>query len=78
MFPKKCNIDKADRTNRIIIGLIILIALAIGIGKWFFTIIGLVLIFEGLVGWCGIPILAQKIKHHFSKNGPKNTQDDTQ
>ena len=64
MFPKHCNIDKTDRINRTIIGVALCIAVLIGMGKLFFLILGLVLIIEGVIGWCSIPYLISKIKRH--------------
>jgi hypothetical protein len=46
------------------IGLLICIAVLIGMGKYFFMILGLVLVVEGMIGWCSIPYLINKIKQH--------------
>jgi hypothetical protein len=62
MFPVNCNINKTDRINRTIIGAAICIAALIGLGKFFFLILGFVLIIEGVIGWCSIPYLISKIK----------------
>ena len=64
MFPTHCNIDKTDRINRTIIGVALCLAVLIGMGKFFFLILGLVLIIEGVIGWCSIPYLISKIKRH--------------
>lgn len=64
MFSTPCNIDKTDRINRVVIGLLLCIAALVGMGKLFFLILGLVLVVEGLIGWCSIPYLMGKIKHH--------------
>ncbi len=64
MFPTHCNIDKTDRINRMVIGLALCIAVLMGMGKLFFMILGLVLIIEGMVGWCSIPYVLNKMKHH--------------
>lgn len=64
MFPAHCNIDKTDRINRTIIGIALCIAVLIGMGKFFFLILGFVLIIEGVIGWCSIPYLVSKIKRH--------------
>lgn len=64
MFSVRCNIDKTDRINRMVIGLAICIAVLIGMGKLFFMILGLVLVIEGMVGWCSIPYFFNKIKRH--------------
>lgn len=62
MFLKKCNINKTDRINRAVIGAILFFAALIGMSKMFFMLVGLVLILEGLIGWCSIPYLIGKIK----------------
>ena len=62
MFLKNCNIDKTDRMNRVVIGAILFFAALIGMGKVFFMVVGLVLVVEGLIGWCSIPYLISKIK----------------
>lgn len=62
MFLKECNIDKTDRINRTVIGVILFIAALIGMGKIFFMLVGLVLVIEGMIGWCYIPSLINKIK----------------
>lgn len=58
----ECNIDQADRRNRVVVGVIILLAALLGLGKIFFSIIGIALIVEGVIGWCAIPIAMEKIK----------------
>ncbi len=62
MFSKHCNIDKTDRTNRAVIGVILFVAALIGMSKVFFMLMGLVLILEGWIGWCSIPYLMSKFK----------------
>jgi hypothetical protein len=62
MFSKQCNIDKTDRINRAVFGVILILAALFGMGKIFFIITGLVLIIEGLIGWCYSPVLMQKIR----------------
>jgi disulfide bond formation protein DsbB len=62
MFLKTCNIDKTDRINRAVIGFALVIAALIGMSKLFFIILGLVLIIEGMIGWCSIPYLISKMK----------------
>lgn len=64
MFSAHCNIDKTDRINRTVIGLLICFGVLIGMGKYFFMILGLVLVVEGMIGWCSIPYLISKIKRH--------------
>jgi hypothetical protein len=57
-----CNIDKTDRINRAVIGAALFIAALIGMGKIFFMLVGLILVIEGVIGWCYIPYLVNKIK----------------
>ncbi len=58
----KCNIDKTDRINRTVIGVALCLAVFIGLSKTFFMVVGIVLIIEGVIGWCSIPILVNKLK----------------
>jgi MFS-type transporter involved in bile tolerance (Atg22 family) len=62
MFIKQCNIDKTDRINRAVIGAGLFFAALLGMSKVFFMVVGLVLVVEGLIGWCSIPYLISKIK----------------
>ncbi|MCW8399263.1 DUF2892 domain-containing protein [Legionella sp. PATHC038] len=57
-----CNIDKTDRVNRTIIGAALCLAAIFGMGKIFYITLGIVLILEGIIGWCSIPYLLGKIK----------------
>ncbi|MBN9229238.1 MAG: DUF2892 domain-containing protein [Legionella sp.] len=60
-----CNIDKTDRMNRAIIGAVLCIAALFGMGKYFYILLGLALIIEGIIGWCSIPYVLSKIKRLF-------------
>lgn len=62
-----CNIDKTDRINRTIIGAALCIAALFGMGKSFYIALGLVLIIEGIVGWCSIPYVLSRIKWFVQK-----------
>jgi len=62
MFLKQCNIDKTDRINRVVIGAILFFSALIGMSKMFFIVLGLVLVVEGLIGWCSIPYFISKFK----------------
>ena len=62
MFLKPCNINKTDRTNRVVIGAILFLAALIGMSKVFFMVVGLVLVVEGWIGWCSIPYFISKLK----------------
>lgn len=66
MVIKQCNIDKTDRINRTVIGVFLILATLIGMSKLFFIILGIVLIIEGMIGWCSIPYVITKIKRRFS------------
>lgn len=65
MFSQHCNIDKTDRINRGVIGGLLFLAAFIGLGKVFFMAVGIILVIEGIVGWCSIPYLTSKIKTYF-------------
>jgi len=67
MFSKQCNIDKTDRINRSIIGVLLFIAACVGMSQTFFMILGIILIVEGIIGWCSIPYLLSKFKYPNSK-----------
>ena len=62
MFLKQCNIDKTDRINRSVIGIVLCIAALVGMSKLFFMVFGIVLIIEGIIGWCSIPYFLSKFK----------------
>ncbi len=62
MLGKSCNIDKTDRINRSIIGLLLFFAAYFNFSLRFFMIVGLILLIEGIVGWCSIPYLIRRIR----------------
>ena len=62
MFSFQCNIDKNDRINRIVIGVLILLAVLFHMSQTFLMALGAVLVIEGLIGWCSIPFFIKKIK----------------
>lgn len=55
MIKLTCNIDRTDRINRSIFGMVLVFAGIFGAGKWFYILFGLILIVEGVIGWCSIP-----------------------
>ena len=57
-----CNIDKTDRINRSILGILIFLAAYFDASRNFYMVIGVVLLLEGIIGWCTIPILLKKIR----------------
>lgn len=63
----KCNIDNNDRVNRTVIGIILCLGVLLGMGAFFYFLVGIILIAEGAVGWCGIPILVEKWKQSQKK-----------
>ena len=63
----KCNIEKRDRINRAVIGVLIFLAALVGAGPVFFMLIGLILVVEGAIGWCGIPYVVAEIKKLIKK-----------
>ncbi|MCX7119800.1 MAG: YgaP-like transmembrane domain [Gammaproteobacteria bacterium] len=69
VFPKQCNIDKNDRVNRTVIGIILCLGVLLGLGAFFNFMVGVILIVEGAIGWCGIPILVEKWKESQKKSG---------
>ena len=60
-----CNIDKTDRINRAVIGALLFFAALIGMSKVFFMVVGIILVIEGLIGWCSIPYLISKLRRHY-------------
>lgn len=66
MFNITCNIDKSDRTNRIVFGALILVGVLF-MSKLYFILLAIIMIVEGIVGWCGIPGLVEKLKGKLGK-----------
>jgi hypothetical protein len=62
MFNLPCNIEANERVTRIVIGAVLFLAALLGLGRIFLFLVGIVLIAEGIIGWCGIPILSEKFK----------------
>jgi hypothetical protein len=60
-FIKECNLENDEKMHRIIIGILIFLAALIGFGKVFFMLLGILLAVSGVVGWCAIPFLMQKL-----------------
>ncbi len=57
----QCNIDKTDRINRTVIGILLFLAAIVGMSKVFFMVVGIVLVLEGIIGWCSIPYFMNKL-----------------
>ncbi len=62
MFGLTCNIDKIDRISRCVFGLILCIAAYFHASYILYMIMGIILIVEGLIGWCYIPVLLSRFK----------------
>jgi hypothetical protein len=63
MFIKECNINETDRINRVVIGVLLLLSVFFGITEFFAFLLGLILIVQGVIGWCSIPYLRDLIKN---------------
>ncbi|EDP46154.1 YgaP-like transmembrane domain [Rickettsiella grylli] len=62
MFNVVSNLESNERLSRLVIGIVLLIGVLLGLGKLFAFLVGVILIIEAIIGWCGIPILAEKFK----------------
>ena len=62
MFNVASNLESNERFSRLVIGVILLIGVLLGLGKLFAVLVGVILIIEAIIGWCGIPILAERFK----------------
>lgn len=60
MFKISCNLDKPERRHRMVIGSILVIGGIFGFGRIFLILAGLIILMEGIIGWCGLPILFKK------------------
>lgn len=65
------NIHSSERLMRLTVGSLLLISLLVGLTKWAAFLLGVGLIIEGIIGWCGLPILVKKYK--LDKLFKKNT-----
>ncbi|MFT4310939.1 MAG: DUF2892 domain-containing protein [Candidatus Woesearchaeota archaeon] len=57
-----CNISKKDRYTRVIIGLLFLVGIGFGWSSTFFIVLSVLMIVEGLIGWCALGVLLDKLK----------------
>ncbi len=67
-----CNIEKNERTTRIVIGAILIIGAILGFPRFFVILLGAILVVEGYLGWCAIPYAMEKIGKGKSGNPPTN------
>lgn len=56
------NLESNERVTRMVIGVVLLIGALLDFGRVFLFLSGVALIVEAVIGWCGIPILAEKFK----------------
>lgn len=70
-----CNIDKSDRINRSVFGGILILGAIIGLGRFFMFLIGAIMLVEGLIGWCGIPLIVAKFKSKTESSNDKITKE---
>lgn len=61
MMNVTCNIDRSDRINRTVLGVLLLLGVLLGLGSWFYFLFGVIMVAEGVIGWCGIPFVMQKL-----------------
>lgn len=59
-MPVTCNIDNTDRINRIVIGLGLFLAALLGASTLFYMAVGIILVIQGIIGWCSIPYIIKK------------------
>lgn len=57
-----CNIDKTDRINRSIFGIVLIIAALLGASMYFYIILGTILVIEGVIGWCSVPVIVSLVE----------------
>lgn len=57
-----CNIDKTDRINRSVFGIVLIIAALLGASMYFYIILGAILIIEGVIGWCSVPVIVSMVE----------------
>lgn len=62
MFNLPCNIESNERVTRLIIGAVLILGALIGLGRIFLFLVGIILIAEAVIGFCGIPMLSEKFK----------------
>lgn len=63
----KCNIVQTDRINRVVMGVLLCLGVLLHLGAFFCFLVGVILIVEGIIGWCYIPILVEKLRHKAKK-----------
>ena len=67
MFKLVQNLDEMGKYTRIVIGVVLILAGIIGLGRIFLFIAGVVLVVEGVLGWGATPYAVEqffKKKNH--------------
>lgn len=75
MLDLPCNIDSNERVTRLVIGAVLLLGGLIGLGRMFLILVGIILLAEAIIGFCGIPMLSERFKLNElfkKKEGPEN------
>jgi len=63
------NLESNERVTRAVIGAVLLVGALLDFGRVFLFLAGAILVAEAFIGWCGIPMLAEKFKlNDFFKN----------
>jgi len=55
-----CNLSRDERIGRGVIGGVLLLGALIGFGRGFAGLVGIIMIAQGVAGWCGIPGLIKQ------------------
>lgn len=55
-----CNIDKTDKIHRLVVGVLLLLGALFDLGSGFMFFLAIILLVEGTIGKCGIPLLIAK------------------
>ncbi|MCD6046508.1 MAG: hypothetical protein K0S08_155 [Gammaproteobacteria bacterium] len=55
------NIEKNERTTRMVIGAILIVGAILGFPRFFAILFGILLVVEGYLGWCAIPYTMEKL-----------------
>lgn len=62
-----CNIDQTDKIHRLVVGALLLIGALLDLGRGFMLFLAIVLLVEGFLGKCGIPLVVAKYKELMKK-----------
>ena len=59
-----CNISYKDRVTRVFFGVIFIIVSFFNYDINIIKILSIILVIEGLIGWCGIAVIIDKFKRN--------------